>query len=114
LFSDFPSIEASVRLVVLIIIFIAADDLHMPLPTLRAKLESLALMPVTRRDVFNILVNPFVESFASLLEFAAEEIGVKEDGSKGMSVLEREDLVAEVVAKCVEISCKVNFLLKMF
>lgn len=81
----------------------------MPLPTLRAKLETLGLMPITRRDVFNILVNPFVESFASLLEFAAEEIGVREDGSKGMSSLECEDLIAEVVAKCVEISCKVGF-----
>jgi hypothetical protein len=80
----------------------------MSLPTLRAKLETLGLMPITRRDVFNILVNPFVESFDSLLEFAAEEIGVKEDGSKGMSRLECMDLVAEVVAKCVEISCKVS------
>jgi hypothetical protein len=66
-------------------------------------------MPITRRDVFNILVNPFVESFASLLEFAAEEIGVKEGGSKGMNPFECQDLVAEVVAKCVEISCKVSF-----
>jgi len=81
----------------------------MSLPTLRAKLETLGLMPITRRDVFNILVNPFVESFDSLLEFAAEEIGVKEDGSKGMGRAERVDLVTGVVTKCVEISCKVSF-----
>lgn len=109
LFSDFPSVDPSVRLVVLIVVFISADDLHMPLPTLHAKLETLGLMPITRRDVFNILVNPFVESFSSLLKFAAEEIGVKEDGSKGMSSADCGSLVTEVAAKCVEISCKASF-----
>lgn len=82
----------------------------MPLTALRAKLEGLGLMPITRRDIFNILVNPFVEKFTLLLSFASEEIGVKEDGSKGMKESEIEDIATAVAVKCIEIACKVNLI----
>jgi len=82
----------------------------MPRQVLRAKLDELGLMPITKRDVFNILVNPFVERCSSLLDFAMEEISVREDGlKKGMNDQEAEDFMAEVAVKCVEISCKVSF-----
>ncbi len=92
----------------LIVVFISADDLHVSLTALRAKLEGLGLMPITRRDIFNILVNPFVEKFTSLVSFASEEIGIKEDGSKGMTESAVEELATAVAVKCFEISCKVN------
>ena len=109
LFTDFPSSDVAVRLVILVVIFVAADNLHMPPSTIHRKLENLGLTPLTRRDVYNILINPFVERYISVMEYAQEEIGVKEDGSQGMSGAEIDTLMEEVGTKCLEIGCKVRF-----
>jgi hypothetical protein len=108
LFTDFPSTDAAVRLVILVVIFVAADNLHMPTSTIHRKLENLGLTPLTRRDAYNVLVNPFVERYLSVMEYAQEEIGVQEDGSQGMSNAEIDTLMEEVGAKCLEIGCKVR------
>jgi hypothetical protein len=108
LFTDFPSADVTVRLVTLIVIFIAADNLHMPTSTIHRKLENLGLTPLTRRDAYNVLINPFVERYLSVVEYAQEEIGVEEEGRHGMSDLEILTLMEEVGAKCLEIGCKVR------
>ncbi|KDR82830.1 hypothetical protein GALMADRAFT_220831 [Galerina marginata CBS 339.88] len=113
LFADFPSSDVSVRLVVLVLVFLAADNLSMSTTAVRAKLESLDLTPVTRKDVFNMLVNPFVERYNSILEFAQKEVGVKADGAKGMSPTEIESLVEDVAVKCLEIACKGKLLKRL-
>jgi hypothetical protein len=114
LFTDFPSTDVAVRLVILIVIFVAADNLHMPPSTIHRKLENLGLTPLTRRDAYNVLINPFVERYISVMEYAQEEIGVQEDSSQGMSSqgmsgAEIDTLMEEVGTKCLEIGCKVRF-----
>ncbi|KAF9533110.1 hypothetical protein CPB83DRAFT_942409 [Crepidotus variabilis] len=113
LFTDYPSADVTVRLVILIVVFIAADQLNMTAAAVKAKLEPLGMMPVTRRDVFNILVNPFVEKFQTLREFAKSEVGVNEDDSKGMKLEEVEKLAQDVAVRCTEISCKGNLVKKL-
>jgi len=107
LFTDFPSSDPTVRLVMLIAIFILPDNLHHSPASLHGQLQVLGLTPVTRKDVFNILVNPFVERYHPLLDYARREIGEQEDGTKGMGLTELTVLVEEVAVKCLEISCKV-------
>ncbi|KAF8798942.1 hypothetical protein BYT27DRAFT_7202672 [Phlegmacium glaucopus] len=114
LFTDFPSTDVAVRLVILIVIFIAADNLHMPTSAIHRKLENLGLTPLMRRDAYNILINPFVERYHSVTEYAQEEIGVQGDGSKGMSDAEIESLMEEVGARCLEIGCKGRLLKRIY
>ena len=113
LFTDFPSADVAVRLVILVVIFVAADNLHMPTSTIHRKLENLGLTPLTRRDAYNVLINPFVERYISVMEYAQDEIGVQEDGSQGMSGAEINTLLEEVGAKCLEIGCKVRLIVCM-
>ena len=80
----------------------------MPTSAIHRKLENLGLTPLTRRDAYNVLINPFVERYISVMEYAQEEIGVQGDGSKGMNIAEIESLMEEVGAKCLEIGCKVR------
>ena len=80
----------------------------MPTSAIHRKLENLGLTPLTRRDAYNVLINPFVERYLSVIEYAQEEIGVEEDGSQGMSSAEINSLMEEVAAKCLEIGCKVR------
>ena len=80
----------------------------MPPSAIHRRLENLGLTPLTRRDAYNVLINPFVERYRSVADYAQEEIGVQGDGRKGMSDAEIESLMEEVGAKCLEIGCKVR------
>ncbi|KAH9480433.1 hypothetical protein JR316_0007033 [Psilocybe cubensis] len=106
LFTDFPSTDVAVRLVVLVLVFLAADNLHMSTTAIRAKLEALGVMPLTRKDVFNVLINPFIERYNYVLDFAKQEVGIMDDGTKGMSAADIDSLVEDVALKCLEIGCK--------
>ncbi|KAF8195571.1 hypothetical protein BJ912DRAFT_1021259 [Pholiota molesta] len=106
LFADFPSTDVSVRLVVLVVVFIAADNLHMTHTALRSKLEAIGLGPITRRDIVNILVNPFVERYNAVINFARQEVNMGDDGLKGLIPQETDEIVEEVAARCLEIACK--------
>ena len=68
--------------------------------SLRGKLEAIGLLPLTREDLFNIMINPFVEKHTLLTEYAKEEIG--------MSAKDIKDLVQDVAIKCLEIGSKVR------
>ena len=100
LYTDFPSSDPTVRLVLLLGVFI--ND-HTPLSAtpirLKSKLEPLGLLPITKRDIFNVMVNPFVEKYQSILEFAKTEVGLSQ---KEIGVL-----VQEVVVRCLSEGCKV-------
>lgn len=61
--------------------------------------------------MFDILVNPFVERYQPLLDYAKREIGQQEGGTKGMGLADLKALVEEVAMRCLEISCKVRILL---
>lgn len=107
LYADFPSSDPTVRLVILVVVFIAAENLHMNPATIQAKLDALNLTPITRKDAYNVLVNPFVERYNALVEYARQEVGENEAGTKGLGVIQIKSLVEEVAAKCLEIACKV-------
>ena len=76
-----------------------------------AKIEALGIGPVTRRDIVNVLVNPFVERYHSVIEFARQETNNASDDRKLLSLQYIDDIVEEVTAKCLEIACKVRPLL---
>jgi hypothetical protein len=94
----------------LIAIFILPENLHHSPASLHAQLQVLGLTPLTRKDVFDILVNPFVERYQPLLDYAKREIGQQEGGTKGMGLADLKALVEEVAMRCLEISCKVRIL----
>ena len=100
LYTDFPSSDPTVRLVLLLGVFI--ND-HTPLSAtpirLKSKLEPLGLLPITRRDIFNVMINPFVEKYQSILEFARIEVGLSQ---KDIGVLAQE-----VSVRCLSEGCKV-------
>ena len=73
-----------------------------------AKIEALGIGPVTRRDIVNVLVNPFVERYHSVIEFARQETNNASDDRKLLSLQYIDDIVEEVTAKCLEIACKVR------
>lgn len=64
------------------------------------KLEAIGLLPLTKEDLFNIMINPFVEKPTLLLEYAKDRIG--------MCVKDIKDLVQDVAIKCLEIGSKVR------
>ncbi|KAF8645256.1 hypothetical protein AX16_008081 [Volvariella volvacea WC 439] len=106
LYTDFPSPDPSVRLVILVTIFIDPALYDANTAAIHAKLESLHLTPITRLDIINILSNPFVDRYQSLLDYARREVSVRKDGNKGLDAGEIRDLVLEVVCKCLEVACK--------
>lgn len=55
----------------------------------------------------NVLVNPFVERYHSVIEFARQEINNTSDDGKLSGSQYIDDIVEEVAAKCLEIACKV-------
>ena len=101
LYADFPSSDPTVRLVLLLTVFLSDNCLaHTTPSTLKSKFEPLGLLPLTRTDIFNVLVNPFVERYSPILEYARTEVGL--DGQ------EIKELVEEVAVRCLEIGCKVG------
>ncbi|EGN92146.1 hypothetical protein SERLA73DRAFT_173118 [Serpula lacrymans var. lacrymans S7.3] len=106
LYTDFPSTDPTVRLVLLLTVFLSDTCLaHTTPTTLRSKLEPLGLIPLTKADVFNVLTNPFVEKHGPILDFAKEEIGLSDKDFK--------ELVQEVAVKCLEVGCKGKMLKRL-
>ena len=108
LYSDFPSSDPAVRLVVIIVVFISAENNQTSVHDVHSALDALGVVPLTKNDIFNVLINPFVEKYATLLDYARKEVGVKEDGSKGMGPPQIRELVEELAVKCLEVGCKVR------
>jgi hypothetical protein len=107
LYTDFPSPDSTVRTVLLLTVFISDNCLaHTTPATFKSKLEPLGLLPLSRRDIFNVLINPFVDRYTSILAFARVEVG--------MNMKEVMELVEEVAVKCLEIGCKVSGIQRCF
>lgn len=107
LYTDFPSPDPTARLVLLLGVFI--ND-HTPLSAtpirLKSKLEPLGLLPITKQDIFNVMINPFVEKYQSILEFARIEVGLSQK-EIGM-------LVQDVAVRCLAEGCKGKMLRKLY
>jgi hypothetical protein len=68
--------------------------------TLKSKLEPLGLLPLTRKDVVDILTNPFVEKHSAVVDFAKDEMNLSSSDIK--------DILQEVAVKCLKIGSKVS------
>ncbi|KAG6890646.1 hypothetical protein C0995_006622 [Termitomyces sp. Mi166 len=106
LYSDYPSSNLTVRLVMLVIFF-NAIEINTCSGIIHTKLEALNLTPITRKDVFNVLLNPFISHPQLVIDYATLEMGHPEEERKGMSTQEVRKLVEDVISICLEASCKV-------
>ena len=115
---DFPSADPTVRLVLLLQVFLSesasiagiAVGVDTPqrnfVANCQEKIESIGLSPVKRTDLVEVLSNKFApERFRGILEYGSAVLG--------MSEAEIKDLVQEVAFKCLEIGCKGKMLDKM-
>ncbi|KAF8555227.1 hypothetical protein OG21DRAFT_928362 [Imleria badia] len=110
LYTDFPSTDPMVRVVMLLTVCLsdgtwALSAIPEALTSFHGKLEAIGLLPLTREDLFNIMINPFVEKHTLLVEYAKEEMG--------MSMKDTKDLVQDVAIKCLEIASKGKTLRKL-
>jgi len=69
---------------------------------LKSKLETLGLLPLTRKDIVDILTNPFIEKHSTLVDLAKDEMN--------LSTNEIRDILQEVAVKSLKIGSKVNVL----
>ncbi|KDQ62290.1 hypothetical protein JAAARDRAFT_30185 [Jaapia argillacea MUCL 33604] len=106
LWADYPSKDPTVRLVMLLTVFLSDNCFaHTTPATLKTKLDALGLTPLSKDDIFEVLINPFVERFIPILEYAKVEVGLKQQAVK--------ELIEEVAARCLEIGCKGKMLRKL-
>ncbi|KAG6831944.1 hypothetical protein H0H92_006545 [Tricholoma furcatifolium] len=105
LYADYPSSDHTARLVMLIIFFNSTEGGLTP-AIMHTKLEALGLLPVTKKDVFNVLLNPFITNPKLVMDYATSEVVKTGDGRKGMSTKELKMFVGDVISRCLEMSCK--------
>lgn len=74
-------------------------------PAMRAKLEALGVAPVTRADIINVMLNPFVDRHRSAIDYAKIVIGLNPKDIR--------DLVEEVAVRCLEVGCKGKLLRRL-
>ena len=121
LHKDFPSDDTTVRLVLLLTVFLS-DSSHLPenfLPTPATsqlferyvetcsdEIEDMDLGPLTRKDIIDILLSKFVpERFGGILEYARSVLDLDKEAMRSV--------VTEVALGCLEIGCKGKMLAKL-
>ncbi|KAK7056770.1 hypothetical protein VNI00_002487 [Paramarasmius palmivorus] len=112
LYSEFPSSDPSVRLVVLLTIFFPADSWNVPVATIKARLEELDFGPVTRQDLYNLLMHPFTDRCESVLSYMLKEME-SDHGKTGLSEKEIEQVANDVALRLIEVDCKGKMLRKL-
>lgn len=106
LYTDFPSQDPTVRLVLLLAVFFSCSSADRNTPSaLNAKFDALGLTPLSRKDILNILLNPFVERYTAIVEYAKAEVGIPPK--------EVRELVEEVAVRCLEVGCKGKMLKRL-
>ena len=107
LFTDFPSSDPVVRLVLLLQVFHSEHGIPAPpddvpanyVPKCAEKIETIGLTPVRRADLVEVLSNKFApERFQGIIRYGKDIMNMSEDDVK--------DLVQEVAFRCLEIGCK--------
>lgn len=121
LYKDFPSEDPTVRLVLLLTIFLSEST---PVPSSLSitseqsvslaryveachdEIEEMNLGPLTRKDITDVLLSKFVpERFGGILEYARAIVKL----GKG----EMDGIVTDVALGCLEIGCKGRMLKKL-
>lgn len=117
LFNDFPSEHSTVRVVLLLQIFLAEAPLQYQgtnpaliltdyVRTCKERIIAAGLAPVKRIDLLEVLANKFApDRFQGILEYGKAVM----DMSKG----EIEGLLQEVAIRCLETGCKGKMLKKL-
>ncbi|KAI0632128.1 hypothetical protein C8Q77DRAFT_1218628 [Trametes polyzona] len=121
LFKDFPSADLTVRLVLLLTVFLSeptpvpsslsltseqSTSLARYVEACHEEIESMDLGPLTRKDITDVLLSKFVpERFGGILEYARAIL--KFDKS------EMDGIVTDVALGCLEIGCKGRMLKKL-
>ncbi|TBU28609.1 hypothetical protein BD311DRAFT_694525 [Dichomitus squalens] len=121
LHKDFPSEDPTVRLVLLLTVFLS-DPSHLPeslVPTPNTaglferyvescsdEIEDMNLGPLTRKDIVDILLSKFVpERFGGILEYARSVLDLDKEAMRCV--------ITEVALGCLEIGCKGRMLAKL-
>ena len=121
LFKDFPSEDPTVRLVLLLTVFLSeptavpsslsatsetSQSLARYVESCHEEIEELGLGPLTRKDITDVLLSKFVpERFGGILEYARSVL--KLDKS------EMDGIMTDVALGCLEIGCKGRMLKKL-
>ena len=121
LHKDFPSEDPTIRLVLLLTIFLTNPCLCPPsldatcktstvlaryVENCSDKIDEMNLGPLTRKDITDILLSKFVpDRFVGILEYARSVIE--------LSPREMRGVVTEVALACLEIGCKGKMLAKL-
>ncbi|KAM6494345.1 hypothetical protein JOM56_010706 [Amanita muscaria] len=112
LHADMPSEDRLVRLVMVLVTFLSNEHAYSTPASIHQKLENMGVTPITRADIHEVLMNPFVEKPETVINYAKRMV-TKEDGTKGLSEDEILELLGEVAARCLEIGSKGRFLDKI-
>ncbi|KAI0822288.1 hypothetical protein BC628DRAFT_1421962 [Trametes gibbosa] len=121
LYRDFPSQDPSVRLVLLLTIFLSeptpvpsslsvtseqSTTLARYVESCHDEIEEMNLGPLTRKDITDVLLSKFVpERFGGILEYARAILK--------LGKTEMEGVVTDVALGCLEIGCKGKMLKKL-
>ncbi|KAL0579125.1 hypothetical protein V5O48_002857 [Marasmius crinis-equi] len=111
LFAEFPSSDSTVRLVVLLTVFMAADTDS--LPTVKVRLEDLKIGPLTRRDIYNLLIHPMMDRCTTIFDYMRSEMESLDLGRKGLNSQEIRQIVDDVATRLIEIDCKGRMLRRL-
>ncbi|KAI0317788.1 hypothetical protein OF83DRAFT_1119562, partial [Amylostereum chailletii] len=103
LYQDFPSKDPTVRLVMMLTVFVPAQPSSLPA---HSDLENLKLTPLSRDDLFNLLLNPFIERYAPIVSYAATHMGYKHG--------DINTLLTSVAVACLPLSSKGNMIKAIF
>lgn len=104
LYKEFPSPHPVVRLVVLLTIFMAADADN--LNTVKVRLQDVDFGTLTKKDVYNLLVHPLMDRCTTIFDYMRSEMASSEEGRRGMSEQEIQEIVDNVAARLLEVDCK--------
>ncbi|KAJ7600707.1 hypothetical protein C8J56DRAFT_911057 [Mycena floridula] len=117
LYTDFPSSDPHVRLVLLLTVFTTHDGSYVHPNSIKSRLEPLNLSNITRADICNLFCHPFLDKYNSLLEYMRTEyIRTESDGDtneKGMTSGEIRSVIEDVAARCLEMESKGKMLKKL-
>ncbi|KAI9465392.1 hypothetical protein BJY52DRAFT_1202178 [Lactarius psammicola] len=94
LWRDFPSLNPTARLVIL---------LTRQWTALHSDLRRLDLTPVSTEDIAHVLLSPFVEHFSSTLRYARTHCGINDE-------MALSSFLADVAVRCLEVASKGNML----
>lgn len=83
-------------------------NVSLTVSSLRDQLAGLKLSPITKNDLRNLLISPWMEDFEGIVSYMRKEVLSDVTGRKGMLPVEISALMDEVALRCLEIGCKVS------